>query len=79
VVAVLGFPAPLAVIIGAYLLASAVFAARAAPEGLQVALLFPVVTATMHIAYGSGTLVALPRWRELGARAAASPAGPHDR
>jgi glycosyltransferase involved in cell wall biosynthesis len=64
--AVLGAWIPLVALGGTWLVASVVAAALAPARSAVARLLFPVVALTMHVAYGTGTLVALlalPRLR----------------
>jgi succinoglycan biosynthesis protein ExoA len=63
--ATLWWPA-LPVVLGVYLVA-ALIAALAAPGsgGVSSLLLFPIVTMTMHVAYGFGTLQGLASWNRL--------------
>jgi len=65
VTAVAGLWIPLAVMLTIYRVAALGFPFWAEPRSLVDVMLFPVVTATMHFAYGVGTLFALPRWRAL--------------
>ena len=64
-VAVLGWPWFLLVLLAAYALASGIAAVSAPAGSATDRLLMPVVTATMHVAYGAGTLFGILRARRL--------------
>lgn len=59
------WPWAVLLVLGPYVVALVLGAAlaRATP---RTRLLFPIVVATMHLAYGLGSLLAVPRWRSLG-------------
>lgn len=79
VLAVLGTWLPLVILVGTWVAVAAVALTLAPADGLLARLLFPVVTLTMHLAYGAGTLrglLSVPRLRAtaaVGARAAERP------
>lgn len=70
--ALLGVWLPLAVLGGAWLVLAVAFAALAPAASVRVRLLFPLVTLTMHLAYGTGTLVGLLRLPSLAPRVRAA-------
>lgn len=79
VIGLAGWWLPLLVVLAAWLAAATLAAVTAPADGIAARILFPVVALTMHLAYGTGTLlglVALPRLRRLamaGARTAEHP------
>jgi succinoglycan biosynthesis protein ExoA len=55
----------LPLLVGAYVVAAVVAGAVTPADGLVARLLFPLVTLTMHVAYGTGTLRGLLAWSRL--------------
>lgn len=76
VIGLAGWGLPLLVVLGAWLAAATLAAVTAPADGIAARVLFPVITLTMHLAYGAGTLLGLvsfPRLRRIamdGARTA---------
>jgi succinoglycan biosynthesis protein ExoA len=67
-VSFLAWSPALPLLLGLYLLAALGAAVLAPDAPLGVRLLYPLVTLTMHLAYGIGTLQGLVAWRRLRAR-----------
>ena len=74
--AVYGQWLPLALLVGAWVVAAVLFALLAPARSVIARLLFPLVTLVMHLAYGIGTIQALAGWPQLARRVRAAANGP---
>ena len=68
----MGWWLPLVVVVGAWALAAIGFAILVPASSLRLRMLFPLVTLTMHLGYGTGTLIALAMLPRLGPRVRAA-------
>jgi hypothetical protein len=71
VIGLVGSWLSLLAIVGAWLVASIVFALLAPADSVAARILFPVVALVMHLSYGVATLAAIVSWPRLARRARA--------